>query len=82
MRGTKQSLGHTGGNAHGHRLWDRRRLRLCRVLPIRLVLIVTEVANLPLDADEVRKKGVVPVALPAADRGEAPTTATTEDADA
>ena len=50
---------------------------------------MTEVANLPLDADEVRKKGVVPVALSAADRGgarvrkgEAPTTATTGDADA
>ena len=58
-------------------------------MPIRLVLIVTEVANLPLDADDVRKKDVVPVALSAADRGvarvrrgEASTTATTGDADA
>lgn len=83
MQGTKQSLGHTGGNTHGHRLWGHRRLRLCRVLPIRLVLIVTEMADLPLDADEVGKKGVVPVALSCqSEKGEAPTTATTGDADA
>jgi hypothetical protein len=40
-------------------------------------------ADLPLDADEVGKKGVVPVALSCqSEKGEAPTTATTGDADA
>jgi len=63
--GTKPNLGHTGGNTDGHRLCGHRRLRLFRVLPARLILIVTEVANLPLDADEgcVRKvKGVNAIA--------------------
>jgi hypothetical protein len=56
-----------GLTGYEHRLCGHRRLQLCRVLPTRLVLIVTEVANLPLDADEVRKKGVVSIALSAAD---------------
>lgn len=70
----RESGGHTGRNTHGHRLCGHRRLRLrlCRVLPARLVLIVTEVTNLPLDADEVRKKGVVSIALSAADHGVRP----------
>jgi len=63
---TKEDLGHTRGTL-GHRLWGHRRLGLCRVLLARLVLIVTEVANLPLDADKMCKTGVVSTALSATD---------------
>jgi hypothetical protein len=70
--GPNRIWGHTGGSTHGHCLCGHRRLRLCRVLPVRLALIVTEVTNLPLDADEVRKKGVVSIAFSAADQGARP----------
>lgn len=66
----KQNMVHTGGNTHGYRLWGHRRLRLCRVLLARLVLIVTEVANLPLDTEGVCvRKVVVSIAFSAADHG-------------